>query len=55
MVHVSASELMRRFRVVVRKEAEMDDQLVPNELLVVGATALALFSATALLLAAIAV
>ena len=31
----------------------MDDQLVPKELLIVGATTLALFSATALLLAAI--
>ena len=31
----------------------MDDQLVPQELLIVGATTLALFSATALLLAAI--
>jgi hypothetical protein len=32
----------------------MDDGTVPAELLVVGATTLALFSATALLLAAIA-
>ena len=31
------------------------DQLVPNELLIVGATTLALFSATALLLAVIAI
>jgi hypothetical protein len=33
----------------------MDDGMVPPELLVVGATTLALFSATAILLAAIAI
>jgi hypothetical protein len=33
----------------------MDDGTVPNELLVVGATTIALFSATAFLLTAIAI
>jgi hypothetical protein len=47
--------MRRRELVLERGGVAMDRELVPPELLVVGATTLALFSATALLLAAIAI